>query len=259
VPPWLVILLMGIYVLITLGAAPVLARPALLSRHPQLVLWLWMLALALAALSLAVALGGLIQRSLRHETGTIAGAVWLGPLVDTLLGWGAIAALGLVLLRLGVAVSELRHRLFVTRRQLAYLQRSSERASFGDIGAWRVQSTTAMVGSDAGSRRIFFTTALEAQLTEDQLVAALSHERAHIKGHHAFLRHVASLASATAPAFTSSSEMARATRIATELVADDAAARQHGAATVADALAASFPNESFIAERVQRLRLRESA
>lgn len=255
---WLVILMMGIYVLITLGVAPVLARPHLLSSHPKLILWMWVGALLTATLSLGIALAGLIQRSLRHETATIPGAVWLGPLIDTLLGWAAIAALGLLLFRLGVAISELRARLFAARRQLAYLQRSSEQTVRGGIISWRVPSATSMVGSDAQSRRIFFTTALEAQLTEDELIAALAHEQAHLSGHHALLRHVATLASATAPAFASSREMARATRIATELAADDAAVRQCGAETVARALRSSFPNEGFIDERVERLLSRRS-
>lgn len=256
-PTWLVIAMMGIYVLITLGAAPLLAHPRLMSRHPKLILWLWVSALLTATLSLGIALTGLILRSLRHETNTIPGAVWLGPMVDTLLGWAAVAALGLVLFRLGVALAELRTRLYVARRQLAYLQRSSESTTHGQITAWRVDSATSMVGSDSQSRRIFYTTALEAQLSEDELVAALAHEQAHLRGHHALLRHIAALASATAPAFSSSREMARATRIATELAADDEAARRCGAETVARALRSSFPNEGFIDERVERLLSRE--
>lgn len=253
---WLAAGLIGLYAAITLVAPVVLARPILVNRHPRFVLWGWVLSLLIAGASLLLALGILIQRSLRHEIDGVPNGVWLGPLVDTLLGWVSIAVLGLILFRLGVAVSELRSRSRAARARLAVITSSGDSATAVGMDALRVVSTIPLVGTVSSTRSVFFTSELERLLNPDQLSAALEHERAHLRGRHAQLRMLAALAVAVAPLFRSTQEMARATRIATELAADDAAARICGDSTVADALGLSFASEGFIDERVQRLRER---
>lgn len=250
---WLAAALFGIYALITLVTPAVLARPVLVDRHPTSVLWGWVLSLLLAGASLLLALGILIQRSLRHEVDGVPNGVWLAPLVDTVLGWLSIAALGIILFRLGVAVSEMRASSRAAQLRLAVITSSGEPAPAVGMDALRVVSDIPLVGTVSSTGSIFFTSELEKVLTPDQLGAALEHERAHLRGRHAQLRMIASLAVAVAPLFRSTQEMARATRIATELAADDAATRTYGPSTVAEALSVSFPNEDFISERVQRL------
>lgn len=256
---WWAVGFIGLYAFITLTAPLMLARPTLVDRYPRSVLWAWVLCLIIAAVSLLLALGILIQRSLRHEVDGVPNGVWLGPLVDTLLGWLAIGVLGLILFRLGVAASEIRSGIRLQSQRLAVIVRSAEPASVLGLDALRLRSDVPVVGTLSSSRTVFFTSALETVLTREQLSAALEHERAHLRGKHAQLRMLASLATAVAPLFRSTQEMSRATRIATELAADDTAARYFGSATVADALAASFPNEEFISERVARLRQRGEA
>ena len=250
---WIAAGLFGLYAVVTLVAPLVWARPALVNSHPRLVLWGWVMSALVAGLSLVAALLLLIQRSLRHEFDPIPNGVWLGPLVDTILGWASIAALGLILFRVGVAVSELRSAQRERGIDLAVINSSGEVATIDGIRAVRVVSDQPLVATHSAGKQIFFTTVLEAQLSAEQLGAALAHEQAHLRHRHASLRALATIATAVAPSFRSTQEMARATRIATELAADDAAARAYGAATVAQALAASFPTEVFIPERIQRL------
>lgn len=253
---WLAAGLIGLYAVITLAAPVIWAKPRLINRYPRTVLWGWALSLLLASVSLVAALVVLIQRSLRHEFDPIPNGVWLGPLVDTLLGWASIAALGLLLFRAGVAVSELRAALRTHETELTVLSTTGDNVTVSGINALRVTSSIPLMASIAKPRRIVFTTSLEQALSAEQLHAALVHEREHLRGRHSQLRALSTVATAVAPSFRSSTELARATRIATELAADDAAARECGDAIVADALTASFPRESFIDERVERLRLR---
>jgi hypothetical protein len=58
---------------------------------------------------------------------------------------------------------------------------------------------------------------------------------------------------AVAPGFSASKRMAQATRITTELLADDAASEKFSKKIVAQALRASFGNSPLIEERVARL------
>ncbi|MEY4997650.1 MAG: hypothetical protein RLY59_1054, partial [Actinomycetota bacterium] len=56
------------------------------------------------------------------------------------------------------------------------------------------------------------------------------------------------------PGFSASARMAQATRIATELIADDEAVKLYGPEVVAHALEAAFGTSPLIEERVARLR-----
>ena len=256
---WIAASLFGLYAAVTLIAPTVWARPTLVNTHPRLVLWGWVTSALVAGLSLVAALLLLIQRSLRHEIDPIPNGVWLGPLVDTILGWASIAALGLILFRVGVAVSDLRGARREQGLALAALSSTGDPVQIGNTHALRVSSDLPLVATLSADKKIFFTTALEGQLSDDQLAAAVTHEQAHLHGHHASLRALAAIATAVAPSFRSTKEMARATRIATELAADDAAARRYGPATVAQALAASFPDEGYIPERIRRLDARSNS
>jgi hypothetical protein len=261
--PLTIVTLLAVYVAVTFLAPWVLARPALLSAHPRLVLTLWMLALLVSVLSLTVALGALVARALRHHVEHITNHDWLGPTIDTVLGWGAIAAFGLMTFRLGVAAQELRADTSARNLRLLMLVRGAVPLTVGTHTVLLVESPLHVLGALPSRHQVLLTSSLRDTLTEAQLEAAVEHEQTHLREHHAALRGIGQLAVAVAPIFHASTRMAQATRIATELVADDVAyrfaAKRGSPDVLADALLAAFPTNPDITERVARLRARSRA
>jgi Zn-dependent protease with chaperone function len=261
--PLAIVALFLTYVGVTFLAPWVLARPALVSAHPRLVLNLWMLALFVSLTSLTLGLGSLVARALRHHVEHITNHDWLGPTIDTVLGWGAIAAFGLITFRLGVAAQELRADTHARNLRLLMLTKGAVPLAVGKHTVLLVESSLHVLGALPSRRQVLLTTSLRDALTPQQLEAALEHEQTHLREHHAALRGIGQLAVAVAPVFPASTRMAQATRIATELVADDVAYRfaskRYGPDVLADALLAAFPTNPDITERVARLRQRSQA
>ena len=255
--PLAIVALLLTYVGVTFLAPWVFARPALVSEHPRLVLNLWMLALLISLTSLTVALGALVARALRHHVEHLTNHDWLGPTIDTVLGWGAIAAFGVIAFRLGVAAQELRVGTHARNLRLLMLTATAEHVTVGNHVVLLVESNLRVLAAIPSRRHVLLTTSLRDALTPQQLLAAVEHEHAHLRGRHATLRAIGQLAVAVAPTLSASTRMAQATRIATELAADDHAAKMFGPALVADALTAAFPENSDISERVARLRQRQ--
>jgi Zn-dependent protease with chaperone function len=85
--------------------------------------------------------------------------------------------------------------------------------------------------------RIVVTTKAIQLLTADQLGAVLAHERAHLRGHHHLLLTLAASLRRAVPGVRLVAYCDREVRRLVELIADDAAARDHGRLTVATALA----------------------
>jgi hypothetical protein len=85
--------------------------------------------------------------------------------------------------------------------------------------------------------RIVVTSRAIELLTADQLGAVLAHERAHLRGHHHLLLTAASALRRAIPGVRLLSDTDREVRRLVELIADDAAAREHGPLNVATALA----------------------
>jgi Zn-dependent protease with chaperone function len=90
-------------------------------------------------------------------------------------------------------------------------------------------------------------------LSPELLQAALAHEQAHLDQRHGVIRAAGVLAMAVAPGFSASERMAQATRITTELLADDAAAQHFSKKKVAQALHACFGSSQLVEERIARL------
>lgn len=258
--PLAIVALLLTYGGVTFLAPWVLARPALVSTHPRLVLNLWMLALLLSLTSLTVALGALVGRALRHHVEHVTNHDWLGPTIDTVLGWVAIAAFGLITFRLGVAAQELRADTNARNLRLLMLLTGAVPLTVGTHTVLLVDSPLRVLGALPSRHRVLLTTSLRDALTVPQLEAAVEHEQTHLREHHAALRGIGQLAVAVAPVFSASTRMAQATRIATELIADDVACafatKKYGPDIVADALLAAFPTNPDISERVVRLRQR---
>ncbi|MBK5238406.1 MAG: hypothetical protein JJE28_04760 [Actinomycetales bacterium] len=258
--PLAIIALLLVYGAVTFLTPWVLARPALISAHPRLVLNLWMLALFVSLTSLTVALGSLVARALRHHVEHVTNHDWLGPTIDTILGWGAIAAFGLITFRFGVAAQELRADTHARNLRLLMLLKGAEPFVVGKHTVLLVESPLHVLGALPSRHQVLLTSSLRDALTSEQLESAVEHEQTHLREHHAALRGIGQLAVAVAPVFSASTRMAQATRIATELIADDVASafsnKKYGPDVLTDALLAAFPTNPDITERVARLRQR---
>lgn len=256
---WIPAELLGVYAVLTVLTPLLLRRPHLLLLRPRVVLWAWMTSLATALTCLTLALGILIGRALSRNITPIPAHSDASPLLDVIAGWLSIAVLGILLFRLGAAGADLRAE---SRRRVERLAPLLNRSTTIEIDRRRVlvvPSDLRVVGAVPALRSVLITTGVMDALTEDQLRAALAHEFAHIRGNHTLVRAIGSLAVATAPGFSASENMAQAARITTELIADDVASAKWGDRTVAHALVAAFPDETLIAERVERLNSRGRA
>jgi Zn-dependent protease with chaperone function len=103
------------------------------------------------------------------------------------------------------------------------------------------------------SQCIMVSSKVVSTLSPELLQAALAHEQAHLDQRHSVIRAAGVLAMAVAPGFSASERMAQATRITTELLADDAAAQHFSKKTVAEALQACFGSSPLVQERIARL------
>lgn len=249
-----IVILFGIYASITLLAPRALVGPQLLNSKPKFVLTAWMSLLVVAGLSLIAALVGLAGRALQQHVVETDSARIIVPILEYVFGWIAVAALGVLAFRLVASMSELRS----ARREL--MQRWSMIAPIArteTIAGHHVKvfdSPEKVVMAIPAAHAIIVSTAVVSALTPTQLEAALTHEQAHLDGHHGAVREAGILAVAVAPGFSASARMAQATRIATELIADDVAVDKCGRETVAEALIAAFGESALIEERVARLR-----
>lgn len=248
--------LLAVYLTITLVAPRLLSSRRLLVRRPALLMHLWLSALTLASLSLLIALGIFIARALRHHITHVPGHDITGPLIDSLLGWMSIAFIGLIAFRLGVAAQESRNAYREVSRLLAPVIIDAKPCEVGPHTIWVVDTPQALVAALPHARRVVASTALLERLTDSELRAVVEHETSHLAHHHERVLAIGSLAEAVAPAFLAGSRLAQSTRIATELIADDDAARNTSNEVLASALAAAYPDQPGISERIQRLRSR---
>jgi bla regulator protein blaR1 len=90
----------------------------------------------------------------------------------------------------------------------------------------------------SGGGLIVVTTGARSALSPRQLEAALSHERAHLAGHHHIVLAIGEALSRAVPRLQLYRQLPRETARLLEMCADDAAARTHGRMTVAAAIGA---------------------
>ena len=228
---------------------PVLARSRTLRRHPGAGLWLWhgvalgslaAVAAALFLLAHDVAEHGFVwgfraDKALVHDAYASPGevpAVWNVALLPLVVGF---ALMGVAAVRRWRAAhNESRaHRLGVEfsrpvaaaggRELLVGIHRSAVPAIY-------------CVARGSCDQRILATTGALRLLDEQQLQAAVEHERAHVVAHHHAMGVLADSVSSVARWLGMLRNYPRAVRALMELQADDVAARHHGPTTVAAAL-----------------------
>lgn len=245
--------LIVIYAMLTYIGPRVLSRPRLLYRFPQLAVTLWTGVLFVATVSLTLALGLLISQALSHHIEHESGHSGESALIDSLLGWLAVAVLGVLAFRIGAAGAEQRSR---AQAAISEITRSLEKAEIittPEATVWIVQSNVPVVAVVPAPHRVFVTTAVREALDQESFRAVIAHEAAHIRLHHIGLRALTRLAESTAAGFRASRDYAQVVRIGTELIADDWAADRVGRFAVARALRQLYPEQPGVAERITRL------
>jgi Zn-dependent protease with chaperone function len=248
-----IVVLIAVYAAISLVAPRILANPQLVSKRPGLVLYVWFISLTVAAASLITALLGLIGLSLAQHTEVDYYSSIFVPILINVFGWIAVGVLGVLIFRFVAAASELKAARTEMEERVTLVTRSTPSSDVYGHKVVIVESTEPILMAVPRSGFILLSTSLRDCLTPELLQAALAHEQAHLDQGHASIRSAGALAMAVAPGFSASERMAQATRITTELLADDAAAQRFSKKTVAAALRASFGSSPLVEERIARL------
>ncbi|MDH6423703.1 M48 family metalloprotease [Aurantimicrobium minutum] len=246
-------ILFAAYAAISLFVPRLLAEPALVSKRPGFVLTAWLISLSVAALSLLSALVGLIALAVaQHSEEDFTSSIFV-PILINVFGWVALGALGILAFRFIAALSELKSARDEMAQRIALVVPSTGVSTINGHAVALVVSDQPLLMAVPSARYILLSTHLNNTLNPELLHAALAHEQAHLDQRHGIIRAAGALAMAVAPGFSASEQMAQATRITTELLADDAAAQKFSKQTVAQALRACFGSSPLIDERVARL------
>lgn len=223
---------------LALALVCILAVPPLLSRatwtvhRPKLALALWFAAFFTGCALILNALFALVLPSL--DTASISTVS--ESLIVTAAAWGSLAIIGGVIAIVAQVDEPLQHAQDRERIDLADAALNLEK---------RPGFTLVLVASDSlfacavpgRSAQIMYSTALEALLSPPELQAVVAHEYAHLRGSHPRLMRVASVAARLLPRWLPAGrEFKRATALLIELIADDTAGKQAGAANLANAL-----------------------
>ena len=245
--------LFAVYAAISLIVPRILANPELVSKRPGFVLRAWFICLGIAALSLLAALVGLVGRALAQHVVEDNSARIVVPILENIFGWIALGVLGILVFRFGAALGELRSSRRALSEQFTLLISQGQITELSGHRVMIFDSAQSVLMAVPSAQCIMVSSHIVTTLSPELLKAALAHEQAHLDQRHGVIRAAGILAMAVAPGFSASERMAQATRITTELLADDAASRQFSPHTLAKALKACFGESPLIDERVARL------
>lgn len=242
------------------AACLVLLAPHVLSlgswhvHHPRTALALWFGAffggclLAVGAVGLLVA-----EAASASDLDPAAGATAV-----TVAAWLGLGLVGVLLGLLSVAGPPTADSQRRAVRALGAPTLSRERRP--GFTLVRLRSGEPLACAVAGrSAEILLSSTLEKALTPAQLQAVLAHEYAHLRYRHGWAVRIAQVNARCLPRhLAAGSGLRRATLRLVELIADDAAARQAGAANLANALArmAHLTGDASLDLRAERLTLR---
>ena len=245
--------LFAVYAAISLIVPRILANPELVSKCPGFVLRAWFICLGVAALSLLAALVGLVGRALAQHVVEDNSARIVVPILENIFGWIALGVLGILVFRFGAALGELRSSRRALSEQFTLLISQGQITELSGHRVMIFDSAQSVLMAVPSAQCIMVSSHIVTTLSPELLRAALAHEQAHLDQRHGVIRAAGILAMAVAPGFSASERMAQATRITTELLADDSASRQCSPHAVAQALKACFGESPLIDERVARL------
>lgn len=235
-----------------------LARGNWQVARPRLALGAWFTALFTGVALVAAALVGTVLAATSLAVAADSGRAGGGALV-TVVAWvsltGAGAFIGLVSGLSQPLVDSYRRSL----RRLSPV--ATDREDRGAFTLVRFNSEEFLAVAVPGRRpEILLSSALEAHLTPEQLRAVLAHEYAHLRHRHGLAVRIAELNALCLPRWVpAGNALRRATLLLVELAADDVAAGQAGARTLAGALsrigqATDDPGLELRAARLQAFR-----
>jgi Zn-dependent protease with chaperone function len=253
---WAIVAL-ALYLLVTLTAPRFMLRPEQLLRHPTLALITWTTALAVAAMSLVVGLSLLVVTAVSHVVSPPVLEEWFLAIVDSVAGWLALAVLGLIGLRVVVAAQELKQDEVKIATLLATYP-ITERITTEAGTAGVVDADDYFALADASTHHVVVSRAVTERLSRDEFSAVVAHETAHLRLHHRSVLRLSKLAGSVVPVFRATGSYSQVVRIATELAADDYAAKRCNPHVLASALVITYPTASGITERGVRLRARST-
>lgn len=248
-----IVVLIAVYAAISLFVPRILADPILVSKRPGMILYAWFASLSIAAISLLTALVGLVARALSQHVVEDNSARIFMPILENVFGWIALGVLGILIFRFGAALGELRSSRRNLNEQFAVLIPHGRITELSGHRVLIFESDETILLAVPSAQCIMVSSHLITSLAPELLHAALAHEQEHLDKHHGAIRAAGILAMAVAPGYSASERMAQATRITTELLADDAAAQKFSRQTVAQALRACFGTSALVEERIARL------
>lgn len=226
-----------------------LARAQWPLRAPRAAVTLWQAVAVAAVLSafsagIAIASGVLVPGPDGRRTGTVLGGIGR-------LGWPlwtldmAVLALTLLLaLRLAVAVLQVavatrrrrsRHRTLVDLLSVAEPTAPAGGGQPGGLRILQVEQPLAYCLPGMRSRVVLSAGTLDS-LSDTEIAAILSHERAHLRARHDLVLEAFTAVHTAFPRVVRSRNALDAVRLLVELLADDAAVRSTGPAALARAL-----------------------
>jgi hypothetical protein len=230
-----------------------LGMPRFVSQRPRTAMLAWTATLLVGSTFILVGLLLMIGVALSHHVEHVPAHSATIGLIESVLGWIAVAVLGFVAFRIGVAVSELRAQQSSADREIVSLLASGTATIIDDREVLRVTWSRPFVVASPQQNQVLFSSALEDALTAVQLSAALAHEWAHIDQRHAALLAIGRVTSSALPFVRANERMMQVMRISTELEADDIASRKCGRDATMAALRVAYPYETGVLERIERI------
>lgn len=223
-------------------------------RFPRLAMTLWWsamatgCALALTAVIASISIGLAASPALTQAQ----------QLILTMISWLSLGAVGVVIALVSYSAEPLITSHRKTVRRIAPVAKSRE--DRGPFILVRFASSEAVAFAVPGRPpEIMVSTALEEALTTVQLRAVIAHEYAHLRHKHGWAVRIAEINAACLPRFCSAGpDLRRATLLLIELIADDAAAKQAGAANLGNALVrlSRLTGDASMELRAERMTLR---
>ncbi|MDI6024070.1 M56 family metallopeptidase [Leucobacter sp. UT-8R-CII-1-4] len=247
---WIVLACFGSALIMSLLAPLVLTIGRWQLLHPRTALTAWFgalftgVALILAGLAISV-------------IGAVSAPDYVGgteSLLLTVVAWFGLGVFGAVATMVSVSSEPIVEARREALKVMAPVARSRE-ARQGFILV-RFDSDEAVAFAVPGRRpEIFISSAVEDLLSKAQLGAVLAHEYAHLRHHHGWALRIAAVNAFCLGRLRPGRDLHRATKLLVELAADDAAARQAGAANLANALTLLAESDGDAGMRLRATRL----
>lgn len=223
------------------------------SKRPRAAIFVWVTGLLLSVTSLTSSLGILIATSLNDTTSLGFGEPWQAAVAQNVLGWLALACIGVITFHLASAGQWLRAERLEYARQAGAVIAHSRATPWGD-DVREVPLDRHLISAFPQTKTVLISDFSSRHLSTDEMRAAIEHERAHLTRNHAVVVALTQVAMAAAAGVDASRRFARAVKLAVEFEADDEAQSKSDRADLARAIRKTADDGDPLAElRLQRL------